>query len=371
MSGLGDEVLARVTGIGLAVAIVVDAARGLPPALASGEAAASWAPACAALCGSVAGMPVRPEIAAYAIGEGAASIGFALALAPAAASPRAASLAGCWLDPSTGAGGACPGRASRRALARLRRASRLRLPGASLRAMAPSGTLSGAFPWMSAALAVCVAAGYGRELWLSGSWCIGGRVPSPAMMAAGAVYGPDVLSGSEPWRLLTGLLVHLSWSHLGSNLAGGALACAAVERTMGASWLLCIFMLGGLLSSMASVAANPGVFSMGCSGAITAVAAAGLCVRARLVPESRSRAVPALAVVLASALFPVTWVVPSAAVDYWGHAGGAAAGLALGSAALACWPRGEARPRHSDPALSAGLFVAGLAAIGEAAMALG
>lgn len=77
--------------------------------------------------------------------------------------------------------------------------------------------------WIGAAVWAALAIGFG----------LGGD----ALRAAGR-YDRDAIAGGEYWRLLTGHLVHLGWSHVLLNLAGLAVLGLAVGSYLGFwAWL--------------------------------------------------------------------------------------------------------------------------------------
>ncbi len=70
----------------------------------------------------------------------------------------------------------------------------------------------------------------------------GGEVVIPALR-----YERGAIIGGEWWRLLTGHLVHLSWSHLGLNLAGLALVWMLVGAywSVRAWWIIAFVCMAG------------------------------------------------------------------------------------------------------------------------------
>lgn len=98
----------------------------------------------------------------------------------------------------------------------------------------------------------------------------------------GANFGPETTTG-EWWRLLTSTFLHIGAIHLAFNMWVLHDIGRLVERLVGNSGFLILYIVSGLLASAVSVAWNPLVVSAGASGAIFGVLGAlfGVLVRAR------------------------------------------------------------------------------------------
>lgn len=83
----------------------------------------------------------------------------------------------------------------------------------------------------------------------------------------GANYGPKT-TGGEWWRMLTAMFLHIGVLHLLFNMVALWNIGGFLERLLGAAGFLILYLLSGLLGSVASVAWNPFVVSAGASGAI-------------------------------------------------------------------------------------------------------
>jgi rhomboid family GlyGly-CTERM serine protease len=96
---------------------------------------------------------------------------------------------------------------------------------------------------------------------------------------AGLVLTPDVFEAGEPWRAVTGHLVHSDWNHLLMNLAGLALCAALFGRQIG--WHLTGLLISGGLAVTALVI-QTGIFTKYCglSGALNALFVGGCWLRA-------------------------------------------------------------------------------------------
>lgn len=83
----------------------------------------------------------------------------------------------------------------------------------------------------------------------------------------GANYGPKTTQG-EWWRLFTCMFLHIGVLHLLFNMLALWNVGGFMERLLGSTGFLVLYLLAGLLGSVASVAWNPFVVSAGASGAI-------------------------------------------------------------------------------------------------------
>jgi len=83
----------------------------------------------------------------------------------------------------------------------------------------------------------------------------------------GANYGPKTTQG-EWWRMFTCMFLHIGVLHLLFNMIALWNVGGFMERLLGSSGFLVLYLLAGLLGSVASVAWNPFVVSAGASGAI-------------------------------------------------------------------------------------------------------
>jgi len=83
----------------------------------------------------------------------------------------------------------------------------------------------------------------------------------------GANYGPKTTQG-EWWRMFTCMFLHIGVLHLLFNMLALWNVGGFMERLLGSTGFLVLYLLAGLLGSVASVAWNPFVVSAGASGAI-------------------------------------------------------------------------------------------------------
>ena len=83
----------------------------------------------------------------------------------------------------------------------------------------------------------------------------------------GANYGPKTTNG-EWWRMFTAMFLHIGVLHLLFNMVALWNVGGFMERVLGTAGCVVLYLLAGLLGSVASVAWNPFVVSAGASGAI-------------------------------------------------------------------------------------------------------
>jgi rhomboid protease GluP len=86
----------------------------------------------------------------------------------------------------------------------------------------------------------------------------------------GANYGPKTTQG-EWWRMFTCMFLHIGLLHLLFNMVALWNVGGFMEQLLGSTGFLVLYIVAGLLGSVASVAWNPFVVSAGASGAIFGV----------------------------------------------------------------------------------------------------
>jgi membrane associated rhomboid family serine protease len=98
--------------------------------------------------------------------------------------------------------------------------------------------------------------------------------PPPAtVLDWGANFGPKTLHG-EWWRLFAAMFLHFNILHIGLNMWALANLGKLMERLVGNVGFLLLYLVSGLLGSIASVAWNPEVIGAGASGAVFGVGGA-------------------------------------------------------------------------------------------------
>jgi rhomboid protease GluP len=140
-------------------------------------------------------------------------------------------------------------------------------------------------------------------------------------------------SGGQWWRLLTATFIHAGILHLAFNLYFAWVIGRACEQIFGSAAYALIYLGSGLFASLISVAWQPGIVSVGASGALFGVFGAflGFTIRRRgmLRPEFVS-SVRRNALILIGINLVIGFAVPG--IDVAAHIGGLVAGLAIGYA---------------------------------------
>ena len=98
----------------------------------------------------------------------------------------------------------------------------------------------------------------------------GAGVSNPAASALlrwGASYGPRTSNG-EWWRLFTCTFVHIGLLHIAFNMLALFQIGPQVQKLLGRSGFMIVYLVSGLAGAMASLYWNPYVISAGASGAI-------------------------------------------------------------------------------------------------------
>jgi rhomboid protease GluP len=90
------------------------------------------------------------------------------------------------------------------------------------------------------------------------------------MIDLGSDYGPLTTTG-EWWRLVTSTFMHFGVLHLALNMWALWSTGPLVERLYGSWYFAVLYLLAGVVGSVASIVWNPGVNSAGASGAIFGV----------------------------------------------------------------------------------------------------
>ncbi len=146
----------------------------------------------------------------------------------------------------------------------------------------------------------------------------------------GANFGPLTING-QWWRLISALFVHQTVLHLALNMWALWNVGRLVERLYGAGIFAFVFFVAGALGSLATIAWNPSLSSVGASGAIFGLLGALLAFLARgknQVPASIFRAhwISTLAFVL----FNLINGGMAEGIDNAAHVGGLISGFVVG-----------------------------------------
>jgi rhomboid protease GluP len=181
-----------------------------------------------------------------------------------------------------------------------------------------------------------------------------------ALLRFGADYAPRT-TGGEWWRLITNIFVHVGIIHLAFNMAVLAQIGPVVERLMGNLAFVVVYVLAGVLGSLASISWNAGIVSAGASGAIFGCYGIFLAVllrdRGAIPPAVRKKLFTGAAVFI---IYNLGFAATQSNIDQLAHVGGLAGGFLLGLVvALPLTP--ESRPRRLRRTLIALVVGAALA----------
>jgi len=196
-------------------------------------------------------------------------------------------------------------------------------------------------------------------------------VDPQTLLALGGMSSVGVRENREWYRLVTAALLHVDVFHLALNGVALVVAGMVIEGLLGAAWFVVLFCAGAIGGSLMGLIVNPAnIVSVGASGAIMGLLAAGLVLATR-VPDgpARTQLRTQLMQFLVPSLLPLATVRQGGRVDYAAHFGGAIVGALASFALLRLWPRAETRPRLPGLAkglavISAACFAGGLVMVG-------
>jgi rhomboid protease GluP len=183
--------------------------------------------------------------------------------------------------------------------------------------------------------------------------------PGPIIVHFGANYGPRTLSG-QWWRLLTYMFLHGGLMHIAFNMWCLWDLGALCESLYGRWTYAAIYVITGIAAGLTSVAWNPGVLSVGASGAIFGLA--GALIASFYLGEF---SLPSIAIggTLRSLLFFVGFNVLFGSmfpgIDNAAHFGGLISGLILGALIARIAPQHDNSSRRVAVLAVVALAVAG------------
>ena len=160
------------------------------------------------------------------------------------------------------------------------------------------------------------------------------------LVATGGSMRSLVVDEGQWYRMFTAAFLHGGVVHLLCNGVALWMAGAFLESLLGRTWFLALFVVGALGGSAASLAVNPSnVVSVGASGAIMALLAAGVVLAFRLSADQRGEVQGQLLRVLIPSMLPIaTLRSEGGSIDYGAHLGGAIVGGLVGWLLLRTWP---------------------------------
>jgi len=164
----------------------------------------------------------------------------------------------------------------------------------------------------------------------------GGSENALTLVKLGALWPPAVIGGGEWWRLFTCILLHAGWLHFTANMFVLFLLGRFVEVALGRLWLVAGFIVGGITSSAAVLAAmvwgwtDSGIL-IGASGGIFALF--GMEVARQILTWRHTRDIlDARRVGLLAAVMVIQFVIDVSLpeISLTAHLSGFATGLAMG-----------------------------------------
>jgi rhomboid protease GluP len=161
--------------------------------------------------------------------------------------------------------------------------------------------------------------------------------PSPGMLMALGGMSSSAVRAGEWYRLVTAALLHGGILHLVLNGVAMLFGGAVVESLVDRAWLPAIALVSAVTGSLLGTAVNdPSIVSVGASGSIMGILAAGAVLAFRLPsgPE-RTQLLTTLARFLIPSLLPLATTSSGGRIDYAAHIGGALGGAAMGGLLLA------------------------------------
>jgi membrane associated rhomboid family serine protease/Tfp pilus assembly protein PilF len=154
--------------------------------------------------------------------------------------------------------------------------------------------------------------------------------PSPDIIRWGGNFGPLTM-GSEPWRLLSNVFVHIGLLHLIANMWALFVLGRLAESLYGRASFLAMYLICGVAGSIASLLWNPMGVSAGASGAIFGILAALIAtLQTGKIPLPKHVVRPVLWTLVFWAVFQFAYGFWKAGVDNAAHLGGFVAGLVFG-----------------------------------------
>jgi membrane associated rhomboid family serine protease len=198
------------------------------------------------------------------------------------------------------------------------------------------------------ALLLILVAAYGIEVAFAGVGSLVGGPLAGTLVRLGASLGYGCtrsgdligIGAGQYWRLGSEIFLHAGLLHLAMNGYALWIFGNVVERELGRSRFLAIFVVGGLFASAASfVFGDPFTPGVGASGAIFAIfgAFAGYSWRRRQLAFYAARIRNAITLIIINAVFSLA--VPG--IDWRAHLGGLVGGVVLGLAADGLGQRGS------------------------------
>ena len=178
--------------------------------------------------------------------------------------------------------------------------------------------------------------------------------PGGSLFAKWVLYGPAVADG-DWWRLITAAFLHANVLHIGLNMLAVGWLGAPVERFVGHTRYLALYLVSGLAGSAGALIATPTSPTVGASGAIFGILGALLIIEYQQTGNITGQAFTLIVINLAFS-FTVS------GISVGGHIGGLIGGIL---AMLALSRFGRAHIAYGRPGL---LGAAALVGVGVASV---
>ena len=202
-----------------------------------------------------------------------------------------------------------------------RAAVKYRLPrvrGGSLLKIAPATSLF---------VVISVVAWFGMEI-------IGGGSGDPPTLVNWGANMKEAVRGGQYYRLISSVFLHAHWAHLGLNMFVLAILGRMAEQIVGTLWFIGVFVLSGVVGSVASFLFGEAPLSVGASGAIFGVLGAMIAALATgkgRWPDAWRRSLMTILLILGGlSLLPGLQM---KVIDNWAHIGGLVGGALVGGMA--------------------------------------
>lgn len=190
------------------------------------------------------------------------------------------------------------------------------------------------------------------------------RVPlfsptSDQIVAWGGNFGPLTMGG-QPWRLLTNIFVHIGIVHIVANMWALFVLGRLAESLYGRASFLAVYLISGMVGSVASLLWNPMGVSAGASGALFGILTALIAtLYVGKLPLPKHVVRPVLGTLVLWAALQLGYGFWKTGIDNAAHIGGLVTGLIIG------FPLGH----HLGPSTSASrsrerIFTLALMAVG-------
>jgi rhomboid protease GluP len=154
---------------------------------------------------------------------------------------------------------------------------------------------------------------------------------SQSLVEWGADYGPKISAG-QWWRLFTSMFLHVGLMHIAMNMWALWMVGRFIERALGTTSYLVVYLLSGWAGSVVSALTKPMAVSAGASGAIFGVFGVMLAFVLRprqTVPMAALR--PLRGSTFSFLAINLVLGISAPAIDLAAHLGGLASGFVLGA----------------------------------------